>query len=128
MNWERTIITTDQAPAAVGPYSQAIRVGKLVFTAGQIGLDPATDNLVEGGIGAETRQVLHNIQAILASAGSNLSQVVKTTVYLADPGLFDEMNAVYAEFLSKSLPARATAAGELPKGALVEIDAIAVVP
>ena len=124
---ERWIIATDKAPAAVGPYSQAVRVDGSVFTAGQIGLDPATSKLVEGGIAAQTRQVLGNLSAVLESAGSSLAQVIKTTVYLTDMDDFAAMNQVYAESFPTDPPARTTVqVVRLPLGARVEIEAIAV--
>ena len=122
----REIIATDRAPAAVGPYSQGVRVDGLVFTAGQIPLDPATGQLVEGGIEAQTRQSLANLQAILEAAGSSLADVVKVTVFLIDMTEFKAMNGVYAEFFPDSPPARsAVQVGALPLGARVEIEAIA---
>ncbi len=125
---KREVIATRKAPAAVGPYSQAIRVGDLVFTAGQLAIDPAIGKLVEGGIEKQTRQVLRNIAAVLEVAGSSLGKVVKTTVFLKDMGDFKAMNGVYAEFFAKEPPARSTVeVANLPLGALVEIDAIAVV-
>ncbi|GAB4531916.1 MAG: RidA family protein [Anaerolineae bacterium] len=125
----REIIATDKAPAAVGPYSQAVRVGDFVFTAGQIPLDPATGQMVEGGIEAQTRQVLANLSAILEAAGASLSNVVKTTVFLADMGEFKAMNGVYAGFFPDEPPARSTVqVGALPLGARIEIEAIAFLP
>jgi len=125
---KREVIATKKAPGAVGPYSQAIRVGDLVFTAGQLAIDPAIGKLVEGGIEKQTRQVLRNIAAVLEVAGSSLGNVVKTTVFLQDMGDFKAMNGVYAEFFAKEPPARSTVeVANLPLGALVEIDAIAVV-
>jgi 2-iminobutanoate/2-iminopropanoate deaminase len=122
----REIIATDRAPAAVGPYSQGVRVDGLVFTAGQIPLDPATGQLVEGGIEAQTRQSLANLQAILDAAGSSLADVVKVTVFLIDMTEFKAMNGVYAGFFPDSPPARsAVQVGALPLGARVEIEAIA---
>ncbi|RLC82406.1 MAG: reactive intermediate/imine deaminase [Chloroflexi bacterium] len=124
----REAISTSKAPAAIGPYSQAIRAGNLVFTAGQLGINPNTGELEEG-IEAQTRQALLNLKAILEAAGTSLENVVKTGVFLKDIGDFPAMNAVYAEFFPHSPPARTTLqAAELPKGALVEIEAIAVIP
>ncbi len=123
----RIIISTDKAPAAVGPYSQAVQVGDFVYTAGQIPLDPATGRLVEGDIGAQTRQVLLNLKAILEAAGSSTSDVVKTTVFLVDMDEFKAMNAVYAEFFPAAPPARSTVqVGALPLGARVEIEAMGI--
>ena len=114
------VISTKKAPAAIGPYSQAIRVGNLVYTSGQIPIDPATGTFVEGGIKEQTRQSLTNVKAILEEAGVNMSHVVKTTVFMADMSDFADMNAVYAEFFSEPYPARsAVAVKTLPKGALV---------
>ena len=124
MNHE--IIATDRAPAAVGPYSQGVRVDGLLFTAGQIPLDPATGQLVEDGIEAQTRQSLANLQAILEAAGSSLADVVKVTVFLIDMTEFKAMNGIYAQFFPDSPPARsAVQVGALPLGARVEIEAIA---
>ncbi len=121
------IVSTKQAPAAIGPYSQAIVVGDHVFTAGQIALDPATMQLVPGDVTAQTERVMTNLAAVVEAAGSSLSRVVKTTVYLADMADFPKMNAVYEEHFGSHKPARSTVqAGGLPKNALVEIDAIAV--
>lgn len=119
-------ISTKKAPAAIGPYSQAIRVGNLVYTSGQIPIDPATGAFVEGGIREQTRQSLTNVRAILSEAGLAMSDVVKTTVFMADMNDFAEMNAVYAEFFAEPYPARsAVAVKTLPKGALVEIEVVA---
>jgi 2-iminobutanoate/2-iminopropanoate deaminase len=124
---DRHVIATQSAPAAVGPYSQAIRSGELIYTAGQLGMDPETGALVEGGVQAQTRQALTNIQAVLAAAGASLANVVKTTVFLQDMGDFQAMNAVYAEFFSAAPPARsAVQVAALPLGGLVEIEAVAV--
>ena len=129
MNWERMIIATDRAPAAVGPYSQAVRIGNLVYTAGQIPLDPATGKLVEGGIEAQTRRALQNLQAVLEAAGTSLGDVVKTTVFLQDMGDFGAMNGVYAQFFGGRPPARsAVEVAALPLGAQVEIEAVALIP
>ena len=119
-------INTDKAPAAIGPYSQAIRVGNLVYTSGQIPIDPATGVFAEGGIKEQTRQSLLNLKAILEEAGLTMSDVVKTTVFMADMNDFAAMNAVYAEFFAVPYPARsAVAVKTLPKGALGEIEAVA---
>ena len=124
----KTMVATGKAPAAVGPYSQGVKVGNLVFTAGQGGLDPATGRMVEGGVEAQTQQTLRNLSAILEAAGSSVSQVVKTTVFLQDIADFQTMNRVYAEFFGGQPPARTTVqAAALPLGALVEIEAVAVV-
>lgn len=120
------VISTQKAPAAIGPYSQAIQVGTLVYTSGQIPIDPATGTFVDGGIKEQTRQSLTNVKAILNEAGLDLNNVVKTTVFLADMNDFAEMNSVYAEFFTEPYPARsAVAVKTLPKGALVEIEVIA---
>ena len=122
----KQVISTPKAPAAIGPYSQAIRVGNLVFTSGQIPIDPATGSFVEGGIKEQTRQSLSNVRAILEETGLMMANVIKTTVFLADMADFADMNAVYAEFFSEPFPARsAVAVKTLPKGALVEIEVIA---
>ena len=122
------MISTKKAPAAIGPYSQAIQVGNLVYTSGQIPIDPSTGAFAEGGIKEQTRQSLTNVKAILEEAGLSMSNVVKTTVFMADMGDFAEMNAVYAEFFSEPYPARsAVAVKTLPKGALVEIEVVAAI-
>jgi 2-iminobutanoate/2-iminopropanoate deaminase len=123
----REIIKTASAPDAIGPYSQGIRVGNLVFTAGQIGIDPQTGEIVSGGITAETERALLNVKGILEAAGSSLERVVKTTVFLNDINEFAEMNRVYEELFGGSLPARSAVQVTLPKGAKVEIEAIAAV-
>jgi len=124
----REVISTPKAPAAIGPYSQAIRVDNLVFTAGQVAIDPEQGKLIEGDIAAQTRQVLTNLSAVLEAAGSSLSQVLKTTVFLKDIHDFAAMNAVYAEFFPEKPPARsAVQVAALPLGALVEIEAVALV-
>jgi 2-iminobutanoate/2-iminopropanoate deaminase len=123
----KKIVYTDKAPKAIGPYSQAIRTNNLLFTAGQIGLNPATMELVEGGIEAQTRQVLTNLKNVLESADSGLNFIVKTTVFLQSMSDFAAMNVVYAEFFPENPPARSTiAVAALPKGALVEIECIAL--
>ncbi len=120
------VISTKKAPAAIGPYSQAIQVGNLVYTSGQIPIDPATGQFVEGGIKEQTRQSLLNVKAILEEAGLTMGHVVKTTVFMADMNDFAAMNAVYAEFFAEPYPARsAVAVKTLPKGALVEIEVLA---
>lgn len=117
---------TDKAPAAIGPYSQAIEVNGMVFASGQIPLDPATGNVVEGGIKEQTRQALTNASAIMEAAGLSLANVVKTTVFMADMGDFAAMNEVYSTFFSEPFPARsAVAVKALPKGVLVEVECIA---
>jgi len=123
----RDIIATDRAPAAVGPYSQAVRVGDFVFTAGQIGLDPVTGKL-RIGIEAQTRQILDNLQAVLEATGSSLSDVIKTTIFLTNMADFTAVNAVYGGAFPDKPPARSTVqVSALPLGALVEIEAIALV-
>ena len=122
----KTVISTTNAPAAIGPYSQAIRVGNLIFTSGQIPIDPATGSFVEGGIKEQTRQSLLNVKAVLNEAGTTIDHVIKTTVFMADMSDFADMNSVYAEFFNAPYPARsAVAVKTLPKGALVEIEVIA---
>ena len=122
----KKVISTTKSPAAIGPYSQAIQVGNLVYTSGQIPIDPATGVFVEGGIREQTRQSLLNVKAILEEAGLTMSDVVKTTVFMADMNDFADMNAVYAEFFAEPYPARsAVAVKMLPKGALVEIEVVA---
>ena len=122
----KKVISTSAAPAAIGPYSQAIQVGNLVYTSGQIPIDPATGKFVEGGIKEQTRQSLLNVKAILAEAGLTMANVVKTSVFMADMNDFADMNSVYAEFFSEPYPARyAVAVKTLPKGALVEIEVVA---
>jgi 2-iminobutanoate/2-iminopropanoate deaminase len=124
---DKKIITSDKAPKAIGPYSVAILAGNLVFTSGQLGLDPASGTLVPGGIEAETRQVLTNLGHVLAAASSGLEQVLKTTVFLKDMTEFTKMNQVYAEFFPENPPARSTIqAAALPKGGAIEIDVIAL--
>ena len=119
-------ISTTKAPAAIGPYSQAIEAGGMVFVSGQLPIDPATGEFAEGGVKELTRQSLTNMQNILAEVGLTLDNVVKTTVFLADMSDFADMNEVYAEFFSAPYPARsAVAVKTLPKGALVEIECIA---
>ena len=122
----KQVISTQTAPAAIGPYSQAIQAGNMVYTSGQIPIDPATGSFVEGGIREQTRQSLSNVRAILEEAGLSMGSVVKTTVFMADMNDFAAMNEVYAEFFTEPYPARsAVAVRTLPKGALVEIEVIA---
>ncbi len=123
----KTVINTKEAPAAVGPYSQAVCVGNMVFTAGQIPLDPATMKMVEDDITIQTEQVLKNLTAVLEAAGSSLEKVVKCTVFLKDMGEFAAMNAVYGQFFTENPPARsAVQVAALPLGARVEIEAVAL--
>ena len=122
----KEVIATDRGPKAIGPYSQAVRIDDLVFTAGQTALDPASMQLVEGGIEPQTLQVLTNIKHVLEAAGSGLNYVVKTTVFLTSMDDFAAMNTVYAQFFPENPPARTTVAvAALPKGGLVEIEAVA---
>jgi len=122
----KKVISTSKAPSAIGPYSQAIKVGNLIYTSGQIPINPATGNFVEGGIKEQTRQSLTNVKAILEEAGLTMANVVKTTVFMADMNDFADMNAVYAEFFAEPYPARsAVAVKTLPKGALIEIEVMA---
>ena len=124
---KRTIIQSDKAPKAIGPYSQAIRTDSMIYTAGQIGLDPSTGELVEGGVVEQTRQALNNLRHVLEAAGSSLDRVVKTTVFLIDMNDFSKMNSIYAEFFSENPPARSSVAvAALPKGAMVEIEVVAL--
>lgn len=125
---KKKIVHTEKAPGAVGPYSQAVRIGDLVYTAGQIALDPATGQMVEGDVQAQTDRVLQNLQAVLKAAGSSLKNVVKTTVFLQDMGDFKAMNEVYGRYFDKKPPARsAVQVAALPLGAQVEIEAVAFV-
>jgi 2-iminobutanoate/2-iminopropanoate deaminase len=121
----KRIVTAPKAPQAIGPYSVATSFGDLIFTAGQLGVDPLTGNIVSGGVEAETRQALINLTNILESAGSSLGNVLKTTVFLRNMMDFGDMNAVYAEFFSSEFPARTTVTvAALPKNGLVEIEAV----
>lgn len=125
---DKEVVSADKAPLPIGPYSAGIRIENLIFTAGQLGIDRHTGNLVEGGIEAETRQALTNIRYILEAAGSSLSNVLKTTVYLRNMNEFTAMNTVYAEFFTEKPPARSTIqVAALPKAGAVEIEAIATV-
>jgi 2-iminobutanoate/2-iminopropanoate deaminase len=123
----KQIINTNNAPAPIGPYNQAVKSGTLIYTSGQIPIDPQTGNLVSGGIREQTIQTLENLKAVIEAAGSTLGKVLKTTVFLADMADFPEMNALYAEYFGEdNAPARSTIqVAALPKGALVEIEAIA---
>jgi len=123
----KKIVSTDKAPKAIGPYSQAVCTENLVYTAGQIGLDPATMEIVNGGIEAETRQALTNLKHVLEASDSKLNFIVKTLVFLQDMNDFAKMNAVYSEFFPENPPARSTVqVAALPKGALVEIECVAL--
>jgi len=125
----RTIIQAENAPKAIGPYSHAVQAGRLLYTSGQLGIEPATGNLAAGGIEAETRQALMNLQTILEAAGTSLANVVKTTVFLRDINDFARMNAVYATFFPQEPPARsAVQVAALPKAAAVEIESVAMIP
>jgi 2-iminobutanoate/2-iminopropanoate deaminase len=124
----KTIIRTERAPKAIGPYSAGVKTHCFIYTAGQLGIIPETGDIIEGGIEAETRQSLRNIQNIFEAAGASLTKVVKTTVFLRDMADFARMNAVYAEFFNEEPPARSTVqVAALPKGAAVEIEAIAFI-
>lgn len=125
----KQVITTDGAPKAIGPYSAGIKACHFIYTAGQIGLDPATGNLVEGGVTIETRRALDNLKAIVEAGGGDLGKVVKTTVFLKDIADFAAMNSVYAEYFKELPPARsAVQVAALPKGAAVEIEAVVFLP
>jgi 2-iminobutanoate/2-iminopropanoate deaminase len=127
LSMSRETVQSDKAPKAIGPYAQAIKANGFVYTAGQIALDPQTGNLIEGGVTAQTRQVLENLKAVLEAAGSSFEQVVKATVFLRHMSEFPAMNEVYAEYLGDVKPARATVGvAELPRGALIEIDLVAL--
>jgi len=125
---KKTVITTPLGPAAIGPYSQGIRAGNLIFLSGQIALDPSTGKLIDSAdIGSQTRRVLLNIQGVLSAAGASMDNVVRTTVFLKDMNDFAAMNAVYAEFFQTTPPARSTVeVSRLPRDAAIEIDCIAV--
>ena len=123
---DKKVIATEKAPKPIGPYSVAVQAGNFVFTSGQLGLDPATGNLVPGGIEAQTRQALINLGNVLSDAGSGLEFAVKTIVFMKDMAEFSKMNAVYAEFFSENPPARSTVQAELPKGGAVEIEVVAI--
>jgi 2-iminobutanoate/2-iminopropanoate deaminase len=121
----KEIISTDKAPKAIGPYSQAVKAGGFIFTAGQIAFDPATSQIVEGGVAQQTARVMENLKAILEAAGSSLDRAVKATVYLKDMNDFSEMNTVYGRYFTQNPPARSTVeAARLPRDVFVEIDLI----
>jgi 2-iminobutanoate/2-iminopropanoate deaminase len=123
---KREVIRSERAPKAIGPYEQALKLDGWVFTSGQIPLDPATGAMVEGGIGAQTRQVLENLRGVLEAAGTSMGRVVKATVYMTNLADFQKMNEVYAEYFHQDKPVRSTVGvASLPRGALVEIDVIA---
>ena len=127
MATKKEIVTAEKAPRAIGPYSAAVKAGDLIFTAGQLGIDPESGEFVPGGIEAETRQALLNLQAVLVAAGSSLKSVVKTTVFLRDMNDFGVMNEIYGEFFTEDYPARsAIQAARLPKDGAVEIEAVAL--
>lgn len=124
---DKKVIRTEDAPQAIGPYEQAIKVGGFVYASGQIPLDPKTGNLVEGDIRIQTRRVMENLKAVLQASGSSLASVVKTTVFLKNIGDFAAMNEVYGQYMGTAKPARSTVAvADLPRGALIEIDLIAL--
>ena len=124
----KKVVATENAPGAIGPYSQAVIANGMVFCSGQIPIDPSTGEFVEGGVAEQTTQVLKNLGEVLKASGSSFGQVVKTTVFLASMGDFQAMNEIYGGFFDESKPARATVeAGALPKGALVEIECVALV-
>jgi 2-iminobutanoate/2-iminopropanoate deaminase len=126
---DRNAIATTSAPQAIGPYSQAIQTGNLLFASGQVGIDPATGDLVEGDVAAQTRRALENVGAVLQAAGTDFAHVVKTTVFLIDINDFAAMNEVYATFFPPPPPARSTiAVAALPKAARVEIECVALLP
>ena len=124
----KEIIATDKAPAAIGPYSQAVKVGNLLFTSGMIPIDPATNTLVEGGIEVQAKQAIGNLAALLTAAGSDLSRVVKTVVFIKDMNDFAKVNEIYATFFTENFPARSCVeVARLPKDVLIEIEAVAEV-
>jgi len=128
MTLKREIVSTADAPAAIGPYSQAVRVGDLIYTAGQVPLVPGTGKLVEGDIKVQTRQVIQNLSHVLSAAGSSLAQVVKTTIFLADMADFAAVNEVYGSFFKSDPPARSTVqVSALPLGARIEVEVVAVI-
>ena len=125
----KEIIATEKAPAAIGPYSQAVKVGNLLFTSGMIPIDPATNTLVEGGIEVQAERALMNVKALLEESGSSLDKVVKTVVFIKDMNDFAKVNEIYAKYFTKDFPARSCVeVARLPKDVLIEIEAVAVVP
>lgn len=125
---ERKVIFTDKAPKAIGPYSQAIKVGNMIFTSGQIGIVPETGELIQGDIEKETRQVLENLKAVLSEAGATFNDVVKVTVFIKDMGQFGRINEIYGEYFNENKPARSCVeVARLPKDVNIEVEAIAVV-
>jgi 2-iminobutanoate/2-iminopropanoate deaminase len=128
MSASKEVIHTDKAPAALGPYSQAIKVGNFIYTSGQVGLDPTTGDLISWQLRDQVHQVFKNLQAVLETGGASLQHVVKTTVFLAHMSDFAEMNAIYAEYFGENRPARSTVeVARLPKDALVEIEAVVII-
>lgn len=126
---EKTVVSAPKAPAAVGPYSQAVKAGSFLFCSGQIPIDPASGELIAGGVAAQTERCLENLKAVAEAAGASLSDVVKTTVFLTDLGGFQEMNGVYARYFTADFPARSTIqVAALPKEASVEIEAVILLP
>lgn len=124
----KQIISTNKAPSAIGPYSQAVKIGGMIYTSGQIPLDPATGLVIEGGIEEQTRQVLENLKAVLTTAGAGLEHVVKTTVFIKDMNEFAAMNKVYGEYFTSAFPSRSTVGvARLPRDVRVEIEAVAII-
>lgn len=125
---EKIIINTPKAPAAIGPYSQAVKAGNLIYTSGMIPIVPATGNVAEGGVEAQTKQVLENLKALLEDAGSSFEKVIKTTVFIKDMNQFGKINEIYASYFTSAQPARSTVeVAKLPKDVLVEIECIAII-
>lgn len=126
MKMQKAVVSTDKAPKAIGPYSQAIAVGEFIFLSGQVALDPATGELIQGTVAEQAEQALKNLKAVVEAAGSSLEKIVKTTIYLIDMSDFSTVNEVYATFFQQEPPARATVAvSGLPRGAKIEIEAVA---